>query len=219
MALRKSIRLRAIGDEGADISSVQQAGLTCDALWGAPVAGIAPTSLQLIRISAAKSLGPFKPGSSNGFKFGLAQQRGYLDPGVSYAVSVVTAWSEAVRSGQPALSLLQCVLQDSPVRIQAATSWNSVLSPAALMSKMCLFLGWCVHSASEIGTHSFGRINLFRLPPRALAELARGKARDAYDVDALRRQDAGWHAPVFWKPLVELTVANRGWLGPHERAV
>lgn len=217
---KRAKKLKILQSAGAHIWSVHRAGPLCMELWGCATAGLPPAALQTARVELAQALGKTALGTTVGLKLGFFAALGAQDLLVTFASRVIQMWSEAVWSGKPALAIMDSVLADAKREQKGA--WHNTISPADVLLKVGGLIGWTFGSARNWGTRRFGDIDLLKLSPKLVANMAAHDAAKARDILAMKSGNGnvlgGWAAPIAWQPLQQIVFAKGGALSHHEKA-
>ena len=101
-AASRGARLLMLKDAGATrIDFAHRAGPTASALWGTPVAGLAPNALHGIRLGAIRAQGRLPKGASVGLRINSSPAARRFDPAAIHHGDVALQWALSVWAQQP----------------------------------------------------------------------------------------------------------------------
>eukprot|EP00959_Pyramimonas_sp_CCMP1952_P125193 2617457-Pyramimonas_sp.AAC.1 len=126
------------------------------ALWGSSVAGIAPTRMAGLRISAASSLGRISRGASVGLRMYTCDLGPNIDPLAAYVGHVMFMWATAVWESVPNAQVLANTMQYSRAKLSKVDHpWRSCASPSDVALLSLRGIGWdfedSTHIVSDLG--------------------------------------------------------------------
>ena len=132
-----------------------------------------------------------------------------LDPFKIYYCGVIQRWAEAVWEGYPARRLLQKALGGARRRLETASSpWAVASDPVIVYLLTVARLGWVAKDPGVIIDDLGREIDMSRLPPAMVVQLAEEAAARASDREALAKIDQHCEDrlvyPLFWEKLRSL---------------
>jgi hypothetical protein len=222
------LRLRAAG---AHVGQVHRAGPVAGALWGSSSSGWSDKHLAQLRLGSLRSFVKVARGTSVGLKLRALGQPACADPSVVHHGDIVQHWATAVWTGSPPLAILEACLKRAVVKLGLLRHpWPHASDPAQVFWLSLRRLGWRTQGARRIVTDFGLTLDLLRIAPKAVAELAKQAAQRWSDRAALRRlpgvgaagaagagADGAWAAPVFWMGLLPNLTGQKGldWTQHH----
>ena len=157
-----------------------------------------------------------KRGASTALRLACDRFTWSFDPFIQYHGRVIATWATGIWLNQPKAAILQQVLEAALTKLDGtANKWASLTDPAEVYAMACFTLGWRPLSAKQVRTLDGHTIDLQRLAPKTVAQLAMKDARAVSDATCYA--SFPWQGPIFWEPVHALVQkSSDGWTSHHK---
>ncbi|CAK0885457.1 unnamed protein product, partial [Prorocentrum cordatum] len=201
-ALARSRRPQVLMSAGAKVATVQRGGPTAAVTRGSATTGFAPSVLHGLRVAAARGEGHLAPGASVDLRMRCFPKGIERDPAVVNAGQVAMQFGMALWLGYPTPFALDTLLEKATQRFSTAKR-----------------LGWTIEGGRHVTTDQGLEVDLARVSPYFIKELAEGAPKRWSDRDATFRLHPHQSSDLHWGSLQRLgrSKESLGWQ-QHQRA-